>query len=131
MGLAVGAGSLFYYPFLLIFPVTWFSLIIFRPFAWREWISPVIGLTVPYIFAFTWLMYTDNMNSFLEIWQPFIVNFQSLLTIPLYDYMALIPLLFLLALAARRMWVTYFQTVVFIRQSQVSLTVLSALLLAS
>src|SRR3546814_6748982 len=76
-------------------------------------------------------MYTDNMISFLEIWQPFIVNFPSLLTIPPYDYMALIPLLFLLALAVRRMWVTYFKNVVLIRKSQVSLAVLSALLLAS
>src|SRR5690606_31471003 len=131
MGLAIGAGSLFYYPFLLIFPVTWFSLIIFRPFAWREWISPVIGLTVPYIFALTWFMYTGNMDSFFGIWQPFIVTFPSLLTIPPYDYMALIPLLFLLALPVHRMWITYFKNVLLIRRPQVWLAVLSALLIAS
>lgn len=131
MGLAIGAGSLFYYPFLLIFPVTWFSLMIFRPFAWREWLSPVIGLTVPYIFAFTWYMYTGNMASFFDIWQPFIVNFPSLLTIPPYDYIALVPLLFLLGLAVHRMWITYFKNVVLIRKSQVSLALLSLLLIAS
>ncbi|QEC52094.1 hypothetical protein EDD80_11755 [Anseongella ginsenosidimutans] len=131
MGLAIGAGSLFYYPFFLIFPVTWFSLIIFRPFAWREWVSPVIGLVVPYIFAFTWFMYTDNMASFLEIWQPFIVNFPSVLTISPYDYIALVPLLFLLGLSVHKMWVTYFKNVVLIRKSQVSLALLSVLLVAS
>lgn len=131
MGLAIGFGSLFYYPFLLIFPAVWFSLMIFRPFSWREWISPVTGLVVPYIFAFTWFMFTENMASFFDIWKPFIVNFAALLTISPYDYIALVPLLALLGLAGHRMWVTYFKNVVLIRKSQVSLALLSLLLIAS
>ncbi len=131
MGLAIGAGSLFYYPFLLIFPGIWVSLIIFRPFAWREWVSPVIGLITPYIFALTWFMYTDNLTSFFDIWQPFIVDFPTLSTISPVDYIALVPLLILLALSAHKMWVMYFKNVVLIRKSQVSLGLLTAFIVVS
>src|SRR5690606_9300607 len=121
----------FYYPFLLIFPGIWGSLIIFRPFAWREWVSPVIGLITPYIFALTWFMYTDNLTSFFDIWQPFIVDFPTLSTISPVDYIALVPLLILLALSAHKMWVMYFKNVVLIRKSQVSLGLLTAFIVVS
>lgn len=131
MGLIVGGGSLFYYPFLLLFPGIWYSLILFRSFSWREWVAPLAGMTIPYIFAFTYYMYTDSASSFLDIWQPIIVHLPVLSTILSNDYLALLPLLFLLGLSFNKMRATYFKNVVLVRKSQQSLLLLSVLIIAA
>src|SRR5690606_39189550 len=63
--------------------------------------------------------------------QPFIVDFPTLSTISPVDYIALVPLLILLALSAHKMWVMYFKNVVLIRKSQVSLGLLTAFIVVS
>ena len=49
-GFLIAVASLFYLPAIMIFPLVWVALIVFRPFIWREWIIAFIGLIVPYIY---------------------------------------------------------------------------------
>ena len=48
LGMLVALGSLIYFPFIVMLPLIWISLIIFRPFSWREWITPLMGVIVVY-----------------------------------------------------------------------------------
>src|SRR5690606_19950614 len=48
LGLIVAVGTLFYFPFIAMFLLLWISLIILRPFNWREWIAGVLGFVTVY-----------------------------------------------------------------------------------
>src|SRR5690554_6947926 len=52
LGLIVALGTLFYFPFISMFLLLWISLVIFRPFNWREWIAGVMGFITVYFILF-------------------------------------------------------------------------------
>ncbi len=62
-GLLISIASLFYFPCIVFFPVIGISLIIFRPFNWREWAISFVGVLVPYIFVFTWYFWNNQLQS--------------------------------------------------------------------
>lgn len=49
-GMLISLASLIYFPTLVFFLFLLASLIILRPFIWREWTFAVLGLIIPYIF---------------------------------------------------------------------------------
>lgn len=56
VGLLIGLATLFFQPsiiFLLIIPV---FLQVFRPFSWREWLFPMIGFALIFLFYWTFRM---------------------------------------------------------------------------
>lgn len=61
-GLLISIASLFYFPCVAFLPVIAISLIIFRPFNWREWVVALIGVLVPYLFVFTWYFWFDGLS---------------------------------------------------------------------
>ncbi len=46
----LSTGSLFYFNTFFFLPLLWISLILFRPFVWREWVFTIFGALLPYIF---------------------------------------------------------------------------------
>ena len=58
-------ASLFYFPAILIYPTVWVAIIVIRPFVWREWFTSILGLILPYLFAFTWYFWFDSINVFI------------------------------------------------------------------
>lgn len=66
LGLLVGLMGLFFLPSLLFFILIWISLVIFRPFNWREWLVPVLGLGFPWLMVGTWFFITDGLGDFLQ-----------------------------------------------------------------
>jgi hypothetical protein len=48
----ISFASFFYTNLLLFSLVIWISASTLRPFYWREWITPLIGLLIPYVFLF-------------------------------------------------------------------------------
>jgi hypothetical protein len=58
-------ASLFYFPSILLYPTVWVALIVIRPFVWREWLTSLLGLLLPYLFAFTWYFWFDGLNLFV------------------------------------------------------------------
>jgi hypothetical protein len=72
-GLFIGLASLFYWPCLLLFPLTLTALFILRPFEWREWMVSFIGVALPFLFFGTILFWFDmlSVNSIIAILEPF------------------------------------------------------------
>jgi hypothetical protein len=60
VGITLGVGSLFYAPLAYLLIFIWFAVMVQRPFYWREFIFPLLGLLVPYIFVFAFLFFTDK-----------------------------------------------------------------------
>jgi hypothetical protein len=67
-GFCIAIASLIYFPSLALFFLIWLSLIIIRPFIWREWIIPLIGLVVPYLFVLVFYFWFDRLNELSYLW---------------------------------------------------------------
>ncbi len=50
-GLLLGLAALCYFPYIFLVVVVWASVAVMRPFQWREYIVPFVGLLVPYYLA--------------------------------------------------------------------------------
>ena len=68
-------ASFFYFPIILFLPIIGISLLVFRPFIWREWIISFFGLFTPFIFL-TFYYFWENNLSALQI-EHFFVLFPS------------------------------------------------------
>src|SRR6476646_4742729 len=53
-GLLISLATLCYFPCIVFLPMIGIALVIFRPFLWREWAISLLGVLVPYVFAFTY-----------------------------------------------------------------------------
>lgn len=76
----IATASLFYFPSIIIYPLIWVTLIVIRPFIWREWVISVIGLLLPYLFIVVFYFCTDRLNFFLYD-KIFFPSSDSLLTL--------------------------------------------------
>jgi hypothetical protein len=65
-GILLGIGSLFYAPLVYMLVFIWIACMVQRPFYWREYLFPILGILVPYIFVFAFLFFWDkNISEFL------------------------------------------------------------------
>jgi hypothetical protein len=63
-GMFIAVATLFYFPYIVFFPLLGVALIILRPFNWREWVISFIGAVVPYFFVmviYFWLGLLDYL----------------------------------------------------------------------
>lgn len=117
LGMIIAAGTLIYFPFVAIFPLLWISLIMFRPFDWREWISGIIGFVTIYFFIAVFYYLSDSYNEINSLKVPLAKDFPALLHINLYDYIVLVPLLLILILAIISLQQKLYRSSVHIRKS--------------
>ena len=59
--LLLGIIALFYLPSLYLIVLLWVSMMIFRVGNWRNFAVTVIGLLLPFVFAFTWYFWNDQI----------------------------------------------------------------------
>lgn len=116
-GLIVAVGTLFYFPFIALFPVIWIALIIFRSFNWREWVAGVMGFLTVYFLLFIIYLWLDMLEAFKKIWNPLTRTFPTSLNIDLYDYWVLLAPLLILILFIISLRQNFFKSLVFIRKS--------------
>jgi hypothetical protein len=76
----IATASLFYFPTIIIYPLIWVTLIVIRPFIWREWIISILGLLLPYLFVVVYYFWTDKVN-FLLYDKIFFPSSDALLTL--------------------------------------------------
>jgi hypothetical protein len=76
----IAIASLFYFPSIIIYPLIWVTLIVIRPFIWREWLISLLGLLLPYVFVVVYYFWTDKVN-FLLYDKIFFPSSDSLLTL--------------------------------------------------
>ena len=62
-GLFLGIASFFCIQYILLFPLSFISLIILRPFNWREWVVLFIGIILP-LYIYLSICYLTNNNVF-------------------------------------------------------------------
>lgn len=117
LGIIVAIGSLIYFPFIVMLLLLWIALIIFRPFIWREWLTPLLGFINVYFLIGVVYYWFDRLDEFIAIFSPIINPLPSSLPLERYDYIVLIPigigLLFFLSILKDQ----YFRSVVHIRKS--------------
>lgn len=117
LGMIVGIGSLIYFPFIVLFFLLWISLIVFRPFIWREWVTPLLGLATVYALLAAIYYWVDQFDIFLAIFSPFTNEFSAALHVDIYDYLVVIPIVIALIFFLFILKDQYFKSIVHIRKS--------------
>ncbi|RCH54634.1 beta-carotene 15,15'-monooxygenase [Mucilaginibacter hurinus] len=117
LGMIVALGSLLYLPFIYLFLVVWIALVIFRPFNWREWVAVIIGYATVFFFLAVFYYLNDKLGQFYKIWLPLGTAFPGSIHINTYNYVLLIPVIFIMALSAYRLQQSFFKSYVHIRKS--------------
>ncbi|MBL7923421.1 MAG: hypothetical protein JNL88_04395 [Bacteroidia bacterium] len=59
-------AALFYLPAIVLFLLYFMCMIILRPFSWREWTVGLMGLFLPFFFAFLYYFLNDELMPFYE-----------------------------------------------------------------
>lgn len=132
LGIIVAIGSLIYFPFIIMLLLLWIALILFRPFIWREWITPLLGFANIYFLIGVIYYWLDRFDEFEAILYPIINN----KTIPpigtdYNDYIVLAPIGLGLLLFLSVLKDHYFRSVVHIRKSFQLLFYMILLVIAS
>lgn len=117
LGLLVALGSLIYFPFIVMLLLIWSSLVIFRPFYWREWITPLLGVITVYFLLAVAYFWLERMDEFYQIFLPFTYAFPTKLNMDMHDYFVLIPIVISLGGFLFILKDNFFKSVVQIRKS--------------
>jgi hypothetical protein len=65
-GLSLGIGSLFYFNLFIVLPAFLIGIVVLsREIHWREFVILIIGFIIPFIFAFGYAFYTDQLLELL------------------------------------------------------------------
>lgn len=116
LGMMIGVGTLIYLPFMAMMLLLWISLIIFRPFNWREWLVGVIGFVTVYFFIAVAYYWTDSFDELRDFKVPLAIEFK-VFSLHIYDYLVLIPLALILFLSVVSLQQRLFRSYVHIRKS--------------
>ena len=117
LGMMVALGTLIYFPFIAMLPVLWISLLIFRPFNWREWLAVVTGFITIFFFLGVFYYWNDSLDQFYRIWLPLASKFPTNLRINLYDTLVLLQVAAILFLGVIQLQKNFFRSVVHLRKS--------------
>jgi hypothetical protein len=131
LGMLVALGTLIYFPFIAMLPLMWISLIIFRPFYWREWVAVIVGFITIFFFLAVYYFWNDSLNQFYQIWLPLGSKFPTNFNINLSDSLVLIPVVIILVLGFFHLQKNFFRSVVHLRKSFQLLFFMFILALAS
>jgi hypothetical protein len=96
LGMIAGAGTLLYFPFISMLPLLWISLIIFRPFNWREWLAVILGFATIYFFIAFFYYWNDSFDLFYKIWIPLSNHFAINLKLDRANYIVFVPVALIL-----------------------------------
>ncbi|MGX5690584.1 DUF6427 family protein [Arcticibacter tournemirensis] len=116
LGMIVAAGTLIYFPFIAMLPLLWISLIIFRPFNWREWVAGLTGFITICFFVMTVYYLNGSLNDFFKT-VPLVKAFHPGFHVNPYDYIVLIPVLLILVSSAFTIWHKFYRSNVHVRKA--------------
>ncbi len=116
-GMIIAIGTLVYFPFVVMLLMIWLSLIMSRPFSWREWIMGLLGFLTIFFFLAVFYYWNDNIDQFYKIWTPLTNAFPSVFKINYSDYFSLIPLLIIIVLAIVQLREKYYKSFISTRKA--------------
>lgn len=117
VGMIIALGTLIYFPFILMLIMLWLSLLMYRAFSWREWISGLIGFLTIFMFVAVFYYWNDKIDRFIDIWQPLTNKFPSNLQINYNDYLVLIPVGLIMIMAAIQLRENFFRSFISTRKA--------------
>lgn len=117
IGMIIALGTLIYFPFIVFLAMLWLSLLLYRSFNWREWISGFIGFLTIFFFIAVFYYWNDNITQFYRIWRPLVNKFPSNLKINYDDYLVLIPVSIIIILATLQLRENFFRSFISTRKA--------------
>lgn len=117
VGMIIALGTLIYFPFIVLLIMLWLSLLLYRSFNWREWISGIIGFLTIFFFIAVFYYWNNNINQFYQIWRPLVNKFPSVLKINYNDYLVLIPISVIIILATLQLRENFFRSFISTRKA--------------
>jgi len=128
IGLVIGLGTILYFPFLVLLVWIWVSLIILRPFYWREWLSPFIAFLLIQFFLAVFYYYNNSFNLMLKFWQPIRSPITLFIKFNAINYLVLLPLAVSLLLGILHLRLNFFKTIVLVRKTFIVLLLLTVVI---
>ncbi len=117
VGMLIALGTLVYFPFIMFLLMLWLSLLMYRPFNWREWIAGIIGFLNIFLFVAVYYYWNDKIDSFTNILQPLANKFPGKLQIDFNDYLVLIPIGLIMILAILQLQENFFRSFISTRKA--------------
>ena len=69
VGFLSGLSVLVFPPLVVLIPVAWIALFMFRPFNWREWLITAIGVCLPLMYLYVYYYWNDNTQAILSLFR--------------------------------------------------------------
>jgi len=117
VGIFIALGTLIYFPFVVMLLLIWLSLLLYRSFSWREWVSGLVGFITIIFFLAIFYYWNDNLGSFYNIWLPLKNKFPAVLKIQYNDYLVLVPVLVMMVLAIIQLRENFFRSFISTRKA--------------
>ncbi|MDQ7947918.1 MAG: DUF6427 family protein [Pedobacter sp.] len=117
IGIIIALGTLLYFPFIVLLIMLWLSLMLYRSFNWREWLTGLIGFLVIFFFIAVFYYWNDNLNFFYRIWTPLVNKFPSEWQIKYNDYIVLVPVGIIMILATLQLRENFFRSFISTRKA--------------
>lgn len=117
IGIIIGLGTLIYFPFIVFLAMLWLSLLLYRPFNWREWMAGFFGFLTVFFFLAVFYYWNNNLDQFYQIWRPLTNKFPSSLKLNLNDYLVLLPIALILILAFLQLRNNFFRSFIATRKA--------------
>lgn len=117
IGMTIAVGTLIYFPFIVMLAMLWFTLLLYRSFNWREWISGLVGFFTIFFFVGVYYYWTDSLSVFYRIWLPLANKFPSVFTINYNDYLVLVPVFIMIVLATLQLRENFFRSFISTRKA--------------
>lgn len=117
IGVIIALGTLIYFPFIVMLLMLWLSLLLYRSFNWREWLSGLIGFALVFFFLAVFYYWHDEIKMFYRIWLPLTNKFPSVFTINYNDYLVLVPVVVMMVLAMIQLRENFFHSFISTRKA--------------
>ncbi|RZK78380.1 MAG: beta-carotene 15,15'-monooxygenase [Pedobacter sp.] len=117
IGMIIAVGTLIYFPFLVMLIMLWLSLLLYRSFSWREWVSGLVGFLTIFFFVGVYYYWNDSLSQFYKIWLPLANKFPSVFKINYNDYLVLVPVTLMIILASLQLRENFFRSFISTRKA--------------
>ncbi|HKG07054.1 MAG TPA: DUF6427 family protein [Pedobacter sp.] len=117
IGMIIAVGTLIYFPFIVMLLMLWLTLLLYRSFEWREWLSGLTGFLTIFFFIAVYYYWNDSLSVFYKIWLPLGNKFPSVFKINYNDYLVLAPVLVMMILATLQLRENFFRSFISTRKA--------------
>lgn len=117
IGMIIAIGTLIYFPFIVMLVMLWLSLLLYRSFSWREWVSGLVGFLTIFFFLGVYYYWNGSLSLFYKIWLPLGNKFPSVFKINFNDYLVLVPVILMIILASLQLRENFFRSFISTRKA--------------